>query len=50
MVEVQHSKRIMISYNIAAFVSDLLGAILAVMLFAFYETEVGLSTSLTGIP
>jgi GPH family glycoside/pentoside/hexuronide:cation symporter len=49
MIEVQHSKRIMVSYNIAAFVSDLLGAILAVMLFAFYETEVGLSTSLTGI-
>lgn len=49
MVEVRHSKRIMASYNIATFVSDLLGAILAVMLFAFYETEVGLSTSLTGI-
>jgi Na+/melibiose symporter-like transporter len=49
MVEVQHSKRIMVSYNIATFVSDLLSAILAVMLFAFYETEVGLSTSLTGI-
>jgi Na+/melibiose symporter-like transporter len=49
MVEVQHSKRIMVSYNIGTFVSDLLSAILAVMLFAFYETEVGLSTSLTGI-
>ena len=45
---VKHSKKILVSYGIGNIVSDLLGAVLAVMLFAFYETEVGLATSLTG--
>jgi Na+/melibiose symporter-like transporter len=47
-LEVRHSKFVMTSYSVGNLVSDLIGAILGVMLFAFYETEVGLSTLLTG--
>ncbi len=38
----------MASYGSGYLISDFLGAVLGVMLFAFYETEVGLNTLLTG--
>ena len=49
MGEIQHSKKTMASYGVGNVVSEILAAVLAVMLFAFYETEIGLSSSLTGI-
>jgi len=39
----------MTSYGVGNIVTEILAAVLAVMLFAFYETEVGLSSSLTRI-
>ena len=49
MDEIQHSKKNITSYGVGNIVTEILAAVLAVMLFAFYETEVGLSSSLTGI-
>lgn len=49
MDEIQHPKKIMASYGVGNIVSEILAAVLAVMLFAFYETEIGLSSALTGI-
>lgn len=49
MGEFQHSKKSMASYGVGNIVTEILAAVLAVMLFAFYETEVGLSSYLTGI-
>lgn len=45
---IKHSKLSMTSYGVGNVVPDLIGAVLSVILFAFYETEVGLSTILTG--
>ena len=47
-VEVQHSKKIMTSYSAGYLISDFMGAVLGVILFAFYETEIGLNTLMTG--
>ena len=47
--EIRHSKLNMTSYGVGNIVSDLIGAVLSVMLFAYYETEIGLSTILTGL-
>lgn len=48
MVETRHSKKIMTSYSAGYMISDFMGAVLGVILFAFYETEIGLNTLLTG--
>lgn len=49
MDEIQHSKKTMASCSVGNIVTEILAAVLAVMLFAFYETEVGLGSSLTGV-
>jgi GPH family glycoside/pentoside/hexuronide:cation symporter len=46
--KIKHSKIIQTSYGVGNVVPDLIGAVLAVILFAYYETEIGLSTILTG--
>ena len=45
MDEIQHPKKIMASYGVGNIVSEFLAAVLAVMLFAFYETEIGLNVA-----
>lgn len=47
-VEIRHSKKIMASYSAGYLISDFMGAVLGVILFAFYETEIGLNTLMTG--
>ena len=48
-MEVKHSKLTITSYSIGNMVPDLIGAALSVMMFIFYENEVGLDTLYTGL-
>ncbi|MCP4761075.1 MAG: MFS transporter [archaeon] len=44
-----NSKLIMTSYSVGNTVGDLIAGVMSVMLFSYYETEVGLNTILTGV-
>ncbi len=46
---IHHSKKIMISYNFGSVVAELIGTVLIMVLFIYYETEIGLSSLLTGL-
>jgi GPH family glycoside/pentoside/hexuronide:cation symporter len=47
-IEIRHSWFNKTSYGISNLIPDFIGAILGVVLFIFYETEIGLNTLLTG--
>jgi len=47
--ELQHSKKIMGSFSTGFFVNEFIQGILLLLLFFFYEVEVGLSSWMTGL-
>lgn len=47
--EIRHSKINMAQYKVASMTNELIQAALAIMLFFYYETEIGLNTWLVGI-
>jgi hypothetical protein len=47
--EVQHSKLNMTQYKVASMTNELVQAVLDVMLFYFYEAEIGLDSWLVGL-
>ena len=44
-----HSKKNMASMNVASIAIELIQGVLSILIFFFYETELGLSSILTGI-
>ena len=48
-VEIRHTALSKLSYGVGNIIPDFMGAVLGVVLLFFYETEVGLSTWLTGL-
>ncbi|TFG29226.1 MAG: MFS transporter, partial [Promethearchaeota archaeon] len=47
--EIHHSKKIMISYSFGMVVTEFIGTVIIMVLFIYYETEIGLSSLLTGL-
>ena len=49
VLEIKHSKKIMASYSSGFFVNEFIQGVLILLLFFFYEVEIGLASWMTGL-
>jgi len=47
--EIQHSKKVMASYSSGFFINEFIQGVLILLLFFFYEVEIGLASWMTGL-